>query len=249
MSLSDELFFSVKKSLFTKNPIGENFSMSEKKMCPCNGPNSKEEQSKGIFDSIINLIKNTIGEKDLYKAISLYEFYINIFFIMLIISTQNTFLALLFICLLSKQIPERIIKTVLSRKNGKLIDIAKRPEGANNCNMFNSGGDASNHSGLISEHTFLISTIGFYFIYRFTDQFKHNANYKQSLFITFLFIWIVLVAVARMKLECHKPEQTLLGFLMGILWGYLVYIVIEAVKSRSEKLKEDENKIMKIFEV
>ena len=37
--------------------------------------------------------------------------------------------------------------------------MAKRPDGANNCNMFNAGGDASEHSGLISGHTFLISSI------------------------------------------------------------------------------------------
>jgi membrane-associated phospholipid phosphatase len=223
-------------------------SISGNKMCPCEQPLS-DKKDKGMFNSFVKLIKNMAGEKDLYRAISLYEFYVNLILIVLILTTQNTFLAILFLGFFSKQIPERIIKTVLSRKNGQLTELAKRPQGANNCNMFNAGGDASNHSGLISGHTFLISTIAFYFIYRFTDLFKHNANYKQSLFIVFLFIWIGLVAMARMRLGCHKPHQTLLGFVMGALWGYLIYIVIEAIKNKSDRVKEDESKIMRIFEI
>ena len=133
---------------------------------------------------------------------------------------------MLFLGLFSKQIPERIIKTFLSGPEGNLKEMAKRPSGAMNCNMFNSGGPAV-HSGLISGHTFLISTLAFYSIFRFTDGFKQNANQKQSLFIVFLFIWIFLVAMARVKLGCHKVSQTLIGFVMGILWGYLVYIVLE----------------------
>lgn len=223
-------------------------SMSVPKMCPCDQPLSNKKE-KGMFNSFIKLIKNMAGEKDLYRAISLYEFYVNLILIVIILTTQNSFLALLFLGLFSKQIPERIIKTILSRKNGQLTELAKRPQGANNCNMFNAGGDASNHSGLISGHTFLISTIAFYFIYRFTDLFKHNANYKQSLFIAFLFIWIGLVAMARMRLGCHKPHQTVIGFLMGALWGYLVYIIIDAIKNKSDRVKEDESKIMRIFEI
>jgi membrane-associated phospholipid phosphatase len=219
------------------------------KLCPCDEKKEDKEDKEGLFESFINLLKNMAGENDLYRAISLYEFYVNIILLIFIISTQNSFLALLFLGLFSKQIPERIIKTILSRKNGQLTDLAKRPQGANNCNMFNAGGDAREHSGLISGHTFLISTIAFYFIYRFTDKFKHNANYKQYIFILFLFIWICLVAMARMRLKCHKPHQTLIGFLMGALWGYLIYIVIEVIKNKSDRVKEDENTVMKLFEI
>lgn len=232
---------------------------SGKKSCPCSvGSNQNLENGstggikKGfsnLFDSITNLLNNMAGERDIYKAISLYEFYMNIVLLVLIISTQNTYLALLFVGLFSKQIPERIIKTFLSRKNGELTEIAKRPDGANNCNMFNSGGDASQHSGLISGHTFLISTLAFYLIYKFTDNFKHNPNYKQSIFILILFIWIGLVAMARMRLGCHKPHQTVFGFVMGIVWGYLIYIIIELIKNKSSRVEEDEQKIMRLFEV
>ena len=252
-SNDDEFISQISPSMYSRSEYQTPSSMYEEsmsvpKMCPCDQPLS-DKKGKGMFNSFIELIKNMAGEKDLYRAISLYEFYVNLALIVLILTTQNSFLALLFLGLFSKQIPERIIKTVLSRKNGELTELAKRPKDANNCNMFNAGGDARNHSGLISGHTFLISTIAFYAIYRFTDLFKHNANYKQSLFIAFLFIWIGLVAMARMRLGCHKPHQTLIGFLMGALWGYLVYIAIEAIKNKSDRVKEDESKIMRIFEI
>jgi membrane-associated phospholipid phosphatase len=236
-SMSDYNYFTLSE---IKEP-------SDTQKCACSG--EIKQDKKGMFENLMNLIKNIAGEKDLYRAISLYEFYLNLVLLVLVISTQNMFLGLLFLGLFSKQIPERIIKTFLSKKDGELTNWAKRPSGANNCNMFNAGGDASQHSGLISGHTFLISTLSFYSIYKFTDNFKHNVNQKQSIFITILFVWIALVAMARMKLGCHQPHQTVFGFIMGMIWGYLIYIIIEQINKKSSRVREDENKIMKLFEV
>jgi membrane-associated phospholipid phosphatase len=223
---------------------------NEKKMCACSSDNSLSEnqitKNEGVFEKTMDFFQKMVGEKDLYKAISLYEFYMFITLSILIISTQNTFLMLLFVGLLTKQIPERIIKTFLSTRNGELISLAKRPEGAFDCNMFNAGGPALK-SGLISGHTFLISTLAFYSIFKFTDNLKHNANYKQSLFIFLLFLWVGLVALARIRLGCHQPHQTIFGFIMGILWGYLIYLVIETIKNKSTRVREDEEKIMNLF--
>jgi membrane-associated phospholipid phosphatase len=233
-------------SLSPENIINE--KVSEKKMCGCSNDTSLSEngENEGIFQKTINFFQKMVGEKDLYKAISLYEFYMLVTLSILIVSTQNTFLMLLFVGLLSKQIPERIIKTFLSTKNGKLISLAKPPEGAFDCNMFNSGGPALK-SGLISGHTFLISTIAFYSIFKFTDNLKHNANYKQSLFIFLLFLWMGLVVLARIRLGCHQPHQTFFGVVIGILWGYLIYLVIETIKNKSTRVREDEEKIMNLF--
>jgi len=224
---------------------------NEPKMCACSselGSSENGKKNEGIFEKTMIVLKKMVGEKDIYKAISLYEFYMFVVLSILIISTQNTFLLLLFVGLLSKQIPERIIKTFLSTKNGELIQLAKRPEGAFDCNMFNSGGPAVT-SGFVSGHTFLISSLAFYSIFKFTDNLKHNANYKQSLFIFLLFLWVGLVALARIKLGCHQPHQTIFGFVMGILWGYLIYIVIETIKNKSERVREDEEKIMNLFKI
>lgn len=221
--------------------------------CPCSSDNIFSDKNKNDwFNKVVEYFKKMVGEKDLYKAISLYEFYLNIILIILILSTRNTYLAVLFLGLFSKQLPERLIKRFLSYEttNGekRLTKWASRPTGANNCNMLNSGGSASEHSGLISGHTFLISTLAFYSVYKFTDNLKHNTNSKQGIFITILFLWMGLVAMARIKLGCHQIHQTAFGFVGGIVWGYIIYVIIEKIVNNSSRVKEDEEKIMKLFE-
>lgn len=237
---------SLVQSDFLIPETSENLSKS----CPCSETSQPKE--KNFFKSITKLLKKFGEKEDIYKAISLYEFYLIIILIIFIFSTQNTYFAVLFLALLSKQIPERIIKTFLSYdyKDGsqQLTEWAKRPEGAMNCNMLNSGGPAIN-SGLISGHTFLISTVAFYFIYKFTDNLKHNANYKQGLFITVLFVWIALVTMARIGLNCHQKHQTLIGIIGGMIWGYLVYYILEQIVNVSERVKEDQDKFLKMFDI
>jgi len=74
--------------------------------CACSGKPKSE---------IKNPLKKLFGENfpKLCRAISLYEFYLYIIFIFLATSTQNTYLALLFAGLLSKFVPETIIKKFL----------------------------------------------------------------------------------------------------------------------------------------
>lgn len=228
-------------------------SVSNNDSCPCSsGKNDIKTSKNDWFNQVVEFFKKMVGEKDLYKAISLYEFYLNLVLIVLILSTRNTFLAVLFLGLFSKQIPERLIKRFLSYEtvNGqrKLTKWAARPSGANNCNMLNSGGSASEHSGLISGHTFLISTLAFYALYKFTDNLKHNTNSKQGVFIAILFLWMGLVAMARIRLGCHQLHQTAFGFVGGIIWGYVIYIIIEKIIDNSPTVKEDEEKIKKLFE-
>jgi membrane-associated phospholipid phosphatase len=198
--------------------------------------------------NLSNLLSKLTDSISFYKAISLYEFYLNVIFIVLIASTQNTFLAVLFAGLLSKHIPERLIKTFLSKKDGKLTSLAMRPKGANNCNMFNAGG-VTTTSGLVSGHIFLITTLTFYFIYRFTNNFKQAPNPKQNTLISLLLLCCVMVATARVKLNCHQPHQVAIGFVLGVGWGYLLYFTIEKVKELSPRVKEDEEKMLKLLNV
>ena len=243
--------FDYYKDIFESGTDEPSVSDSSNDTCPCSS-NYKKNSKNDWFNKVIEYFKKMVGEKDLYKAISLYEFYMNITIIILVLSTRNTFLAVLFLGLFSKQIPERIIKRFLSYENvngqRSLTKWAARPAGANNCNMLNSGGSASEHSGLISGHTFLISTLAFYALYKFTDNLKHNTNSKQGIFITILFLWMGLVAMARIRLGCHQLHQTAFGFVGGIIWGYIIYIVIEKIIDSSSRVKEDEEKLMKLFE-
>lgn len=241
------------------------FTPSEygKKSCPCSAGNNNENNSSNgnmlsnvkdkageLMDSFMNMFKKIAGERDIYKAVSLYEFYMTIVFLIVVLSTQNTFIALLLLGLYSRQIPEVIIKLFLSRtKDNELRNWAKRPEGARDCNMFNSGGDYSNDSGLLSSHTFLISTLMFYFVFKFTNNFKHGMNYKQYILVGLLLLWNVLVAITRIRLGCHKQHQTIIGSVFGIIWGYLLYMVIEMIKNKIPRIAKDEEKVMRIFEV
>lgn len=251
-----------KSSLSSSNT--QFFTPSEidvKKSCACSTDKSDISKSNGgviskvkeniggIMDSFMNIFKNIAGEKDIYKAVSIYEFYLSIILLVLILSAQNTYLGLLLLGLYSRQIPEVLMKVFLSRTGGELRNWAKRPEGARDCNMFNSGGDASNDSGLVSSHTFLISTLMFYFVYKFTNNFKNSMNYKQYILVGLLLLWTFIVALARVRLGCHQKHQTITGFVLGAVWGYLLYIVIEMIKNTIPRIAEDEEKVLRFFEV
>ena len=240
---------------FTPSEIGG------KKSCACSAGKNDSSSSNGgvvgnvkgkmseLLDSFMNLFKNIAGEKDIYKAVSIYEFYLSITLLVLILSAQNTYLGLLLLGLYSRQIPEVLMKVFLSRSGGELRNWARRPQGARDCNMFNSGGDASNDSGLVSSHTFLISTLMFYFVYKFTNNFRNNMNYKQYILVGLLLLWTVIVSMARVRLGCHKQHQTITGFVLGAVWGYLLYIVIEMMKNKIPRIAEDEEKVLRFFEV
>jgi membrane-associated phospholipid phosphatase len=250
---------------FTPSKLSDEQAIGVKKSCPCsNGGNGNDNNMpsdgniigdiKGkageLMDSFISMFKTIAGKNDIYKAVSVYEFYISLVALLLILSTQNTFIGILLLGLYSRQIPEVIIKVFLSRSgDNELRNWAKRPEGAKDCNMFNAGGEYSNDSGLISSHTFLISTLMFYFVYKFTNNFKYGMNYKQYIFVGLLLLWSIVVALARIRLGCHKQHQTIIGFFLGMIWGYVLYIVIEMIKNKIPRIEEDEQKIMRLFEV
>ena len=116
---------------------------------------------------------------NLLKAISLYEFYTQLFLLIIGISTRNTFILLLFIILNTRHIFVQFVKRYLSVF---FKDMSNRPEDAFDCNIINSGGK-SHTSGLISGHVFYISTIAFYFIYLFSNNLRQLPNSKQIVFI------------------------------------------------------------------
>ena len=74
-------------------------------------------------------------------------------------------------------------------------------------------------------------------------------NYKQYILVGLFLLWTVVVALARVRLGCHKQHQTITGFVLGIIWGYLLYMVIEMIKNRIPRIAEDEEKVMKFFEI
>jgi hypothetical protein len=231
------------------NNINNMNEMSGKKSCPCSDDEIISKTTGASFDNILDMIKKNVSEKDIYKTITLFEFYIYITILIISISTQNTYLALVFLGLLLRIVPEKIIKVIIAKKGGQLTEIAKRPDGAMDCNMFNAGGDASGSSGILSSQTFLISTIAFFSIYKFTNNFKSVPNYKQFIFIGIFLLGILVVSMTRIKLGCHNTQQTIYGVIMGIAWAYLIYYILEIMKNRYSRIADDEEKLMTIFEL
>lgn len=180
---------------------------------------------------------------NLLKAISLYEFYTQLFLLIIGISTRNTFILLLFAILNSRHIFVQLVKRYLS---GFFKDMSKRPDDAFDCNVINSGGK-SHTSGLISGHVFYISTITFYFLYLFTNNLKEMPNSKQIVFIILVLLFACMVMFSRVELHCHTKYQVYIAFVLGIMWGYLVYFTIEKIIDTSDRLKEDKKKIIDLF--
>jgi len=86
-------------------------------------------------------------------------------------------------------------------------------------------------------------------VYKFTNNFKNSMNHKQYILVGLLLLWTLIVALARVRLGCHQNHQTITGFVLGAVWGYLLYIVIEMIKNRIPRIAEDEEKVLRFFEV
>jgi membrane-associated phospholipid phosphatase len=94
--------------------------------------------------------------------------------------------------------------------------ITLRPVNAANCNIYNQGGVYNNRIGMPSGHVLLTTFILFSLGY---------INYKETFYLNNYFllclVWIVLMAVSRVKRNCH----TVLQVIMGAAFGYILYII------------------------
>ena len=176
------------------------------------------------------------------KLISLSELYITIILLVLSISMQNTYLLLILGSLFTKQIPEQIFKRLSDKFNWS---IGKRPEGAVDCDSMNSGGPAKG-SGIISGHVFNLSSLTFFLIYSFTEN-SRTMTTKEATLIGILFIFIFSLVYARIELHCHTKEQTVIGFIGGAVWGYVMFLLVNFVRSKSDRLQVDKSKISGII--
>lgn len=172
------------------------------------------------------------------KAISLSELYITIIFLLLSIVTQNLYILLIFGALFTKHIPEQLFKRISEKFDW---EIGRRPADAVDCNSYNSGGPAKG-SGLISGHVFNLSSLTFFLIYSFTEN-SRTMTTKEATLIAILFMGIFSLIYARVELHCHTKEQTMIGFIGGAVWGYVMLLIVNKVTSMSERLQDDKAKI------
>lgn len=118
---------------------------------------------------------------------------------------------------------QHFIKTLTT---GMYPDIFKRPDGATDCSLFNTGGLVDQNSGFPSGHVAIIS-----FIMNFLNFKKRNIIYN---------IPIILVAISRYVKKCHNMIQISAGYLLGYGIAYIFF-------KNDAKIKRYFDKILKKY--
>ena len=187
-----------------------------------------------------------------YKAVSLVEFYLVLVLLILGVSMSNFYILVVLFALLSKHIPEQIIKFCFKEGTlfvkGQVPEFSTRPPGAKDCNMFNSGGP-SHTPGVIEGHTFNLSSFTFFLLFTFTGFFSRNLNHKQGTLVAIMFVFTMVLAFSRIGLHCHRPIQTIISFFGGIVWGLVMYFIVEAFVNSYPNIADDKMIVMQMFEV
>lgn len=92
--------------------------------------------------------------------------------------------------------------------SGLYPNIFKRPDGANNCDICNKGGNVSMKSGFPSGHMTTISLFTNYLLLK-----KEKITFKD---IVLYNIPCVLVGIGRYYKKCHNIIQIVSGYLLGL---------------------------------
>jgi len=93
--------------------------------------------------------------------------------------------------------------------------IFKRPDGAYDCSIFNTGGLADKHSGFPSGHVAVVSFV--MNILYFRNKVK---DYKSFFYYN---IPIILVSYARIMKGCHNLIQVIAGYTLGFIIASILF--------------------------
>lgn len=144
--------------------------------------------------------------KSIYDLFSLLALFVNLYviFILDIIAIIGFILAIL-------------IQSILKKLTTNLepSDIFKRPNGARNCGLFNTGGLVDDQSGFPSGHVSSISSVLFYLLLK-----TKNLSFSNCILYN---IPILLVAISRYMKGCHNLIQILAGYIIGGLLAFYLY--------------------------
>jgi membrane-associated phospholipid phosphatase len=139
-----------------------------------------------------------IQVKSIYDIFSLLVLFVNVY----VIFTLDIVAILGFMIAVYIQV---ILKKLTTNLQPSYI--FKRPDGARNCSLFNSGGLVDEKSGFPSGH---MCSISFVMIYLYLK----NQKYTSENFILYN-IPVLLVAIGRYMKGCHNLIQILAGFIVG----------------------------------
>lgn len=149
----------------------------------------------------------------IYDFISLFSLFINIYFVF---SFDVILILGLIICI----VVHLIIKNITT---GWYPPIFKRPDGANNCDLFNKGGLVDKNSGFPSGHVTVVSFL--------METLLLRNNTHDLLNKLYFNIPTILVGFARIQKGCHNFIQVIAGYLLG-------YYVANILHNNENKIKK-----------
>ena len=152
----------------------------------------------------------------LIKIVSIYDFLSLISFaanIYIFLSMNFILIIGFFISLIS----HGIIKLLT---NDLYAPVFKRPDGAYNCSLFNTGGLVNNYPGFPSGH---VTVISFFINYMFFTNYFNNQNVsiknivkKWKIYLLYN-IPVILVSIGRLGKKCHNIYQVIGGYILGFI--------------------------------
>jgi len=150
---------------------------------------------------------------------------------------QNTYSIFLFLAMVTKT-----FLLYYPKKWTQHTKLGKRPGGAFDCNMFSCGGKPD-YGGLISGHMVNITMLATVAGVSLDDvHFIHPQNMIAIAAI------IVTTAAARYLTKCHTILQILLGTLVGLLFGYGLFLLQKPLK-KFKIFDDDQKELLKYLQV
>ena len=160
----------------------------------------------------------------IYDFISIFALLVNIYFLF---SFDVVLITGLLTCLFFHDFTKEL--TI-----GWYAPIFKRPNGAINCSLFNSGGLAEHKSGFPSGHVTVISL--FMNILRLRSGLKND--WKTVIIYNFP---IVLMGYARIMKGCHNFIQVVAGYLLGYCVANVIFMYEDTIHKIFNKFRNSFN--------
>ena len=150
---------------------------------------------------------------------------------------QNTYSLFLFLAMVTKT-----FLLYYPKKWTQHTKLGKRPNGAFDCNMFSCGGKPD-YGGLISGHMVNITMLATVAGLSLDDV--HTIHPQNIIAIAAI---IGTTAAARYLTKCHTILQILIGLLVGVLFGYGLFLLQKPLK-KFKTFDDDQKEILKYLQV
>lgn len=174
--------------------------------------------------------------RKVFEAVSLYDYAVILILFMMALILQNLYVLVLVLALMSKDIPEALLKSIDWKYN-------KRPKGAFNCNALNSGGEAEGKPGFPSGHTALAVMLAAILLIEYYKQHQYQPR-AQAVIIAVIFA--ILVPISRVQMKCHTVIQVIAGALLGIMLALIFTCVIDPLLCKIDRYSTDKAKFYDI---